>query len=108
MVFYHQLPEELWFIIYRIEHNQFLSLVNKDIRRLAKEVDKINNTLFSDKKIYFRYNIPLNANFVTFSEYGLTWNINEWLAFNNVKIQKLILQGNMVCSRRQLKWLMLK
>ena len=73
MVFFPQLPTELWFMIYKMEHSSFLSSVNAEIINLSNEVEHVNTRMF--------INMP-------FEEFGevpsdIAWNINEWLAFKN-------------------------
>ena len=47
MVFFPQLPTELWFIIYKMEHSSFLSSVNAEIKILGIEAELENNRTYS-------------------------------------------------------------
>jgi hypothetical protein len=69
MVFYNQLPTELWFVIYKHEHSMNLSAVNRHIRRIRLEVDLANHRLIND--LMEGDGIAL-------------WNCNEWLSFTNI------------------------
>ena len=42
MVFYYQLPKEIWFIIYKMEHSLLLSVVLKELYDCSNEVELIN------------------------------------------------------------------
>ena len=100
MVFYHPLPVEIWFIIYKMEHSMFLKDVNCEIKTLSKQMSdtnhKIQNYLWAvgnnilidgETPSWLHSTSPL-YNFV-FNEsrfksqltYGLFSNINEWIKF---------------------------
>ena len=74
MVFYNQLPTELWFIIYQMEHSSFLSSVNAEIKILANEVNRVNTRMFINMPLEERDDAPNDV----------AWNINEWLSFKNM------------------------
>ena len=44
-IFYPPLPEEVWFIIYKIEHQSLINLVNREIKKLAYEVELFNKRM---------------------------------------------------------------
>ena len=73
-VFFPQLPTELWFIIYKMEHSSFLSSVNAEIKTLSNEVEHVNARMFING-----WGAEESGEVPT----GIAWNVNEWLAFKN-------------------------
>ena len=71
MVFFSQLPTELWFIIYKMEHSSLLSSVNTEIKFLANEVEHVNAHMFINMPLEEWGEVPHN----------IAWNVNEWLTF---------------------------
>ena len=68
MVFYHQLPEELWFIIYKIEHSVNISMVNMEFKKIHKELENANQELVESAE---------------FDEQVDLWYYMEWIVFRN-------------------------
>tara|TARA_B110001450_G_scaffold230664_1_gene232064 strand:- start:2689 stop:2931 length:243 start_codon:yes stop_codon:yes gene_type:complete len=68
MVFYHQLPEELWFIIYKIEHSVNLSMVNMELKKIHKEFENANQELVESAEFDERVDL---------------WYYMEWIVFRN-------------------------
>lgn len=100
MVFYHPLPVEIWFIIYKMEHSIFLNDVNNEIKTLNKEMNDTNqkihnylwaigNNIIEDSKLpsWLLADSPLynfhfsNSRFKSQLTYGLFTDINEWINF---------------------------
>jgi hypothetical protein len=50
MVFYPQLPQELWMLIYRKEHEMFQISVNRELNSLRIATDNANNRLIAEWK----------------------------------------------------------
>lgn len=46
-IFYPPLPVEVWFIIYKIEHQSLINLVNREIKKLAYEVELLNKRMYN-------------------------------------------------------------
>ena len=91
MVFNNQLPTELWFIIYKMEHSSFISSVNTEIKNLVIEVNCINTRML--------INIPLEEreDWIKDAPGGrATWNINEWLSYKNLETLRGIRRGDPV------------
>ena len=87
MVFYEQLPTELWFIIYKIEHQNNLAHVNKDIIYLKNDTMGWSWLRLVDP-IYKRrlgsvYNIPTcnweNGSIEDIKYLENYWNTNSFL-----------------------------
>ena len=65
-IFFPQLPVELWFTIYKIEHQSYLKSVNREIKKLSNEL-----YLFNKK----------NRHFFTGSNSTKLWNIKDLIEF---------------------------
>lgn len=65
-IFYPELPVELWFIIYKIEHQSWLKCVNREIKTLSNEVYLLN------KK---------NRHFFPQANLTKLWNIKDLIEF---------------------------
>lgn len=61
MVFFEALPTEIWFKIYKMEHNSKLVDLNREIIKIKQRIDHINDTfifhpLFRVSMVRFRWN----------------------------------------------------
>ena len=66
MVFYTTLPIELWFIIYKMEHNTYQLNINNEIEKLHNEVAIANKELILTAELGEQIDL---------------WNYSEWLVF---------------------------
>jgi hypothetical protein len=86
-VFFPQLPTELWFIIYKMEHSSFLSSVNAEIKNLSNEVEHVNMRMFNHIPVLFMRPIIMES---------IAWNVNDWLAFKKISGVHIDITANLL------------